>query len=224
MAATASATASTRLRRTRQARSPLSLVRRPGRRSPRPLRTGRRSPRFGGRVEETSQDSGEGEHVVDLVGKVAAPGRDHCCVFASRRGIELGVGVGQAEDHGAVVHRPQHVLVDDAGCTDADQDIGLLQAGGPGASDVLDEVVDLTAAQGQGQASIPASVLKSTDLPSITGRPASGLTSPSPRMAEPSVTIRTRLPMPLTRGSADRRPPRPRLGCRPATRRRGRRP
>ena len=45
----------------------------------------------------------------------------------------------------------------------------------------------------RGKASTPPKVLNSTHLPSITGIPASGPMSPSPKTAEPSVITATRL-------------------------------
>src|SRR3972149_1349430 len=45
-----------------------------------------------------------------------------------------------------------------------------------------------------GRASMPAKVLKMTDLPSITGKAASGPTCPRPKIAEPSVIRPTVLP------------------------------
>jgi len=45
-----------------------------------------------------------------------------------------------------------------------------------------------------GSASIPAKVLKMTDLPSMIGKAASGPAWPSPKIAEPSVMSATVLP------------------------------
>ena len=48
-----------------------------------------------------------------------------------------------------------------------------------------------------GIASTPAKLLKSTHLPSITGKAACGPMSPSPSTADPSVITATRLPTPV---------------------------
>jgi hypothetical protein len=49
-----------------------------------------------------------------------------------------------------------------------------------------------------GRASTPANVLKITDLPSMTGRAASGPTLPRPKIDDPLVTIATVLPRQVT--------------------------
>ena len=60
---------------------------------------------------------------------------------------------------------------------------------------ILDELLENNQGKESGIASTPPNVLKSTHLPSITGIPASGPISPSPKTAVPSVITATRFPL-----------------------------
>ena len=52
----------------------------------------------GAGVQRAAEDAGEGQHVVDLVGEVAAAGGDHRGVPGGDVGVHLGRRVGQRED------------------------------------------------------------------------------------------------------------------------------
>ena len=68
--------------------------------------------RRGSRVERTSEDVGETDYVVDLVGIVCAP-RAHQHVGAGLHGVlvgDLGHGVGEGEDNRVVGHGAHHLL------------------------------------------------------------------------------------------------------------------
>src|SRR5271170_738191 len=56
------------------------------------------------RVEQPAEHAGEGQHVVDLVRVVAAPGGHHRGVLAGRVRVDLGLGVGQREYDAVASH------------------------------------------------------------------------------------------------------------------------
>ena len=89
-------------------------------------------------IEGAPEDAGEGQHVVDLVGIVAAAGGHH------RRTAGLGVvgedlrrGVGAGEDDGSSVHGLHHLLGHDAGGGHADEHISPRQHVRQGAGPLL---------------------------------------------------------------------------------------
>ncbi len=89
-------------------------------------------------VQGAPEDAGEGQHVVDLVGIVAAAGGHH------RRTAGLGVvgedlrrGVGAGEDDGVQVHGRHHLLGHDAGSGHADEHVGSRQHVRQGAGTLL---------------------------------------------------------------------------------------
>ncbi len=93
---------------------------------------------LGARVERPAEDVGEAQDVVDLVGIVgAAGGEDDVGARGHRVGVgDLRVGVGQGEDDGVGVHAPHHVLRQDVGHAEAEEDVGagdgLLEGTGVG--------------------------------------------------------------------------------------------
>ncbi len=76
-------------------------------------------------VEQSPEDTGEGEHVVDLVRLVRAAGRDDRRVPAGLRGVNLRVGVGQCEDDRVARHGRDVGADEDARCRHADEHIGV---------------------------------------------------------------------------------------------------
>ena len=85
-------------------------------------------------VERAPEDARERQHVVDLVGEVAAPGGDDRRVARGDRRVHLGRRVGQREDRPARRHPGQRRLVDRA-AGDADEDVGAAQRLGDPAGD-----------------------------------------------------------------------------------------
>ena len=85
-------------------------------------------------VQRAPEHAREGEHVVDLVGLVAAAGGDHGGVAAGAGRVDLGVGVGQGEHDRVGGHGGDVVRVEDAGAADPDEHVGAGQgvAQGPG--------------------------------------------------------------------------------------------
>ena len=86
-------------------------------------------------VQRPPEHAREGEHVVDLVGLVAAAGGDHGGVAAGAGRVDLGVGVGQGEHDRVGGHGGDVVRVEDAGAADPDEHVGagqhLAQRAGP---------------------------------------------------------------------------------------------
>ena len=83
-------------------------------------------------VERSPEDEREAEHVVHLVGVVAAPGgHDHVVPCGLGVGIgDLGIGVGEGEDDRVGCHRLHHLLGDRPRHRDPDQRIGAFQGVG----------------------------------------------------------------------------------------------
>ena len=82
--------------------------------------------RGGPHVERAAEDAGEGEHVVDLVGVVAAPGGDDRGVPVGDLGVRPRGRVGQREDDRVVGHRG-HRLLGHRPAGHADEDVGAGQ-------------------------------------------------------------------------------------------------
>ena len=78
----------------------------------------------GAGVEQAAEDAGEGEHVVDLVRLVAAPGRDDGGVPGGLARVDLGVGIGEGEDDGVGRHRGDVVARQQVGSRHPDEDVG----------------------------------------------------------------------------------------------------
>ena len=78
-------------------------------------------------VERTAEDAGESEHVVDLVGEIAAAGADDLRTCGCRLvGHDLGHGVCHREDDGILCHRADHILREAAGGGDTDEHVCAL--------------------------------------------------------------------------------------------------
>ena len=75
-------------------------------------------------VERAPEDTGEGEHVVDLVGVVGAAGADDCGDVLDLLRRDLRVRVGHREDDRALRHRADALDADRAGPGEADEDVG----------------------------------------------------------------------------------------------------
>ena len=75
-------------------------------------------------VEGAAEDAGEGEHVVDLVGVVAATGGDDGGDVGDELGPDLGIGVGHGEDDRVLGHRRDVVGGDEVGRGHADEHVG----------------------------------------------------------------------------------------------------
>src|SRR5918994_2118845 len=91
---------------------------RPGRGHLHRLRDG-----VGAGVKGAPEHPREGEHVVDLVGLVAAAGGDHGGVAAGAGRVDLGVGVGQGEHDRVPAHGGDVGRLEDAGAADSDEHV-----------------------------------------------------------------------------------------------------
>ena len=84
----------------------------------------------GSRVERTAEEVGEAEHIVDLIGIVAAAGGDEA-VGTGGAGIlvgDLGHRVGQSEDDGLVGHGAHHFLGEDIAARQAYEHVSALDS------------------------------------------------------------------------------------------------
>ena len=79
----------------------------------------------GPHIQRAPEDEGETQHVVDLIGKIAAPGGDHRIGgdFQHLLGHDLGRGVRQRENHRAVGHLGDHFLFQHTGPGQAKEQI-----------------------------------------------------------------------------------------------------
>src|ERR1700737_922370 len=70
----------------------------------------------GASVERSAEDEREAEHVVHLIGKIAAAGRNDSvgAYCANLIGKDLGLGIGEGEDDGLLGHPCDHLAVDGA--------------------------------------------------------------------------------------------------------------
>ena len=75
-------------------------------------------------VQDAPEQAREAERVVDLVGIVGAPRRHHSHVIGGVLRPYLRVGVRHGEHDGVPVHELQVILVNYAGCGEADEQIG----------------------------------------------------------------------------------------------------
>ena len=87
-------------------------------------------------VQRPPEDAGEGQHIVDLVGVVAAAGGDHCrAAGLGLVGEDLRGGIGAGKNDGIVIHGLHHLCGQGAGGGDADEDVragqNLCQGAGP---------------------------------------------------------------------------------------------
>jgi len=91
----------------------------------------------GGRahVERPAEDEREAEHVVDLVGVVAAPGGDDRVGSGLARIVvgDLRIGVAHREDDGLVRHLLEHLLAHQVADRHAEEDVGAVERLGQGA-------------------------------------------------------------------------------------------
>ena len=78
-------------------------------------------------VEQPAEDPREGQHVVDLVREVAAPGRDDGCVLRRRQRVDLGHRVGQGEHDAPSAIVAMSVAGEEVRRGDADEDVGTGQ-------------------------------------------------------------------------------------------------
>ena len=82
----------------------------------------------GADIEGAAEDAGECQHVVDLVGEVAAAGGHHAgtaCLGVI--GEDLGGGVGAGEDDGVLCHGLHHLRGDGTGSAHTDENVGAHQ-------------------------------------------------------------------------------------------------
>ena len=86
-------------------------------------------------VQGAAEDVGKAEHVVDLVGIVAAAGgQDHVVAGGPGQGrIDFRIGIGQGEDDGPLGHAREHFRGQQVGTGDADEDVGAAHRVGQGA-------------------------------------------------------------------------------------------
>ena len=89
----------------------------------------------GAGVESATEDVGKTEHVVDLVGEIAAAGgHDHVAAgFQRQFGMNLRVRVGQGKDDRTVGHGRQHLGAEDVGAGHADEHVRALDGIGQAA-------------------------------------------------------------------------------------------
>ncbi|KEH12384.1 hypothetical protein GY15_21180 [Delftia sp. 670] len=108
----------------------------------------------GAAVQRATEDVGEAQDVVDLVG-VVRTARGHDAVRAhglGQLGADLGFGVGQGQDDGLVGHGLDHVGSEHAGSRAAQEDVCILDGIGQGAGVRLLRVLGLGGVQATGAA------------------------------------------------------------------------
>ena len=87
----------------------------------------------GAHIQSAAEHAGEGQHVVDLVGEIAAAcADDGSAALLGLVGVDLRHRVGAGEDHGVFVHGRHHLGGQDARGRQADEHIGALEHIGQG--------------------------------------------------------------------------------------------
>ena len=81
----------------------------------------------GPRIQESAENTWEGQHVVDLIRIVAAAGGNNRGVLGGDDGIDLRIGIGKGENDGVLGHCLDIFASDHVGLAQSDEDIRSLE-------------------------------------------------------------------------------------------------